>query len=412
MSQRIVWVVGAGFSQPLGGPLLGDLFTPASKGNLEARYPRARFPQLDDPAADLVRWLYRWGLAEEVSMGLSGWIRGERLWVNTEEFLDYLDTAVALGSESPGWRRLWPLIERYAASRSIPGNPPLSFVGPGQRQHVADTARRLLAAECSAFLPLITEGPPSFERWTPYQAWWRRVQPGQTIISFNYDLVVERLGMEEPHKLFVVPPGAKDMPADKVPLIKLHGSLNWRRMPGTGVPDRFETERGEEFALGCEDYELAIASPGLTKQRAVRDYFSALWTRAEEALAVADAVVFIGYRFPPTDSEALSRLLTAIGKNDNMYLALHTVLGPKRSDDVVRLHSLLRYAARAGGRTHVGYISSPSYPEDRTVRDQLEDSASEGERFYTLVSQDLWSQDFLLVAEPSELLEPYLIKWE
>jgi len=248
-------------------------------------------------------------------------------------------------------------------------------------------------------------GPVSFERWKPYQTWWSSLQPGQTIISFNYDLVIERLASEDTGKLVVVMPqtevpGACN-PGKAVRLIKLHGSVNWRRLPEAASPDRCRLQ-SDDFAITCEDEELAIASPGLTKQRMVKDDFSSLWVHAEAALRAAKAIVFVGYRFPPTDSEALARLLAAIGANESPYLALHTVLGSTRGDDERRLHSLLRYAARVKGRKHTS----------RVGMDALDGMGQGGLRLYTLVSQGLWAQDFLLVAQQHELLQPYLVNWE
>ncbi len=407
MSERIVWVLGAGFSRPLGGPLLGDLFTTASAGNLDARYPRASYPLLHSDAADFVRWLYRWGLGEDAALpaGIgSANPTHERLWENAEEFLEYLDTAVTMGAESPGWRRIAPLVNRYVTSINMYRNPSTHVMldtESATRRAIANAARRLLAAECSAFLPSANEQSPS-ERWTPYRQWWKTVRLEQTIISFNYDLVVERLDSESPTKLYVVPPGPKrELPLDKVPLIKLHGSVDWLRIPGQGVPDTFAARQAEDFAITCEDSQLAIASPGMTKQRAVRDDFASLWAQAADALAKADAVVFIGYRFPPTDSEALSQLLAALGRNNTPHLAMHIVLGPKRSDDVVRLESLLRYSARVARRT----------PTPRRTYAELEEAMRRGQHYYSLVSQALWSQDFLLVAQPHELLQSYLVEW-
>lgn len=178
----------------------------------------------------------------------------------------------------------------------------------------------------TAFLPDPSKAPPALERWKPYQTWWRNVSRGDTVVTFNYHLVLEHLARTDPGKLFVVPPGHDaDLPSGVVHVLKLHGSVDWRRLPGTGVPDRYVTGEADDFAVICEDYELAIASPGLTKQRMVKDAFSSLWMHAEVAIKGAKSIVFVGYRFPPTDSEALERLLGAIGENSELYLALHTV---------------------------------------------------------------------------------------
>jgi hypothetical protein len=44
-------------------------------------------------------------------------------------------------------------------------------------------------------------------------------------------------------------------------------------------------------------------------------FFQSLWDDATEALREPRLIVFIGYRFPPTDTEAARRLLAAIADN-------------------------------------------------------------------------------------------------
>ena len=56
----------------------------------------------------------------------------------------------------------------------------------------------------------------------------------------------------------------------------------------------------------------------------------------------------IGYRFPPTDAEALVRLLGAISENSSQRLKLLTVLGPNTSSpDTIRLAALLKQSVRS-----------------------------------------------------------------
>jgi hypothetical protein len=47
MSKR-VWILGAGFSQPAGGPLLKDLFRLAPPSTWENAFPSDVFPDLAD----------------------------------------------------------------------------------------------------------------------------------------------------------------------------------------------------------------------------------------------------------------------------------------------------------------------------------------------------------------------------
>src|SRR5205823_2681786 len=96
------------------------------------------------------------------------------------------------------------------------------------------------------------------------------------------------------------------------------------------------------LALDCGDDELSIAAPGPSKQSLSAGAFQPYWEQAMEALRTASAIVFVGYRFPPTDAEARERLLGAIRENTQEYLAVHTVLGPStNSDDSRRLSGLV-----------------------------------------------------------------------
>ena len=40
----VVWILGAGFSKPLGGPLLVDLFAPNAIQEMEAQFPPETYP--------------------------------------------------------------------------------------------------------------------------------------------------------------------------------------------------------------------------------------------------------------------------------------------------------------------------------------------------------------------------------
>lgn len=401
---HIVWVLGAGFSKPLGGPLLADLFTPASEGALKVRYSLRDYSHLYGPTPTFLRWLYRYGLKpsrDTPHVAVEENTSGEWLWENAEEFLEYVDTATHGEANSPERRRLEALIESY---RSLGGRDPVIQRDTiGTRSHIAATARRLLAAECSAFLRDVRDKSLHSEKWIPYETWWQRLTPDRkhTIITFNYDLVIERLALSIPKLAVVEPSGVAAAPLNSIPLLKLHGSVDWKRVAVTGGPVQYRTGQSDDFAVTCDDNELAIATPGLTK-RAMVGGFGALWQQAEAELIAADAIVFVGYRFPPTDSEALSRLLGAIGRNQKLYLALHTVLGPKKSDDIARLHSLLHYAAREQRREHTSVVGMEA----------VRGLGEAGRRAYTLVPQALYSQDFLLVAQMHQIEQPYLIRWD
>jgi len=84
---------------------------------------------------------------------------------------------------------------------------------------------------------------------------------------------------------------------------------------------------------------MVIGNPGPTKSK-LAQMLRPLWAKAGEALRHANAIVFIGYRFPPTDTYAAKFILDAIEANDNesKYMAVHVVLGRETgSPDSVRL---------------------------------------------------------------------------
>jgi hypothetical protein len=54
----------------------------------------------------------------------------------------------------------------------------------------------MLAAECSAYFEQADTG---FDKWSPYCTWLARRTPADTVVTFNYDLVLETIARK--HKL-------------------------------------------------------------------------------------------------------------------------------------------------------------------------------------------------------------------
>jgi hypothetical protein len=108
----------------------------------------------------------------------------------------------------------------------------------------------------------------------------------------------------------------------------------------------------------------------------VSEFLKDIWHVAEIVLRKADVVIFVGYRFPPTDAEARGRLLGALMRNSAPDLRLYTVLGPNDDPDNRRLETLLRYATA-----------------------QREAGQGKVERVH------LWAQDFMSVYQPELLFK-------
>lgn len=381
MSMR-VWILGAGFSRPLGGPLLNELMRPEVRNHLEASYPRKVFKRMDDLFHEIVLHLYAYGsrFKEGTPPGVPAQA-GELIWTDAEQFLDYLDTAASKGENSPAFHRLNSILNeiRYTSwGKSIPAHPSSVL-------KLSQAAKRLIAGSCSAFL---AGADPSTERWEPFLKWARQLGSEDTVITFNYDCVPEVLN-KQTKTISVVPLGQGSYVFPNARLLKLHGSVNWKIegfVPdGQGIPTGQEPIQAVpqpdfDFALKCEDHELAIASPGPMKQAVSAGWFGELWDTAERAIREASAITFIGFRFPPSDSHARGRLLGAIARNDSPYLAVHTVLGPN-SPDASRLRQLLRFSLSDRVPNPVGQRPNTN-PLSRS---------------YTLIDHPLYGEDFLSV---------------
>jgi hypothetical protein len=169
-------------------------------------------------------------------------------------------------------------------------------------------------------------------------------------------------------------------------LLKLHGSVDWEKNRSDNG-DVFVTssKARPEAALECGANQLAIATPGPSKAREAKG-FKSIWDLAKDALKQADAIVFIGFRFPETDADAREELLGAIRENnedaDMHHLSLHVVLGLP-SPQSQRLEAMLRFAVdnrRDNAFPHVG-----------------------GGRSYLLNSHPLFAQDFLALVHREKL---------
>ena len=175
---------------------------------------------------------------------------------------------------------------------------------------------------------------------------FKRVEsPGDlTIITFNYDLLLERalvlLGEKQHCETFVFPhsyrlpkvaatPGIDGLPTfpshsvsgNGMAILKLHGSINWQSVHTSQKPNPsalFNPNR----ELHVIDSQMAssrlswvrnqrrmylqpiIVPPISGKRRMMHTGVLALWRAAADALREADRIVIAGYSCPPLDLEA------------------------------------------------------------------------------------------------------------
>ena len=328
-----VWFLGAGFSRGLGAPLFRELFVSAER----VQASNLNLP----PAVGEVLNLYKLH-SEGTRSGMGV------LWRDPEEFIDILESARAPGR-----------------SKDL-----LCTISKSDPEALVDAARRLLALECSQFL---RGASTDTERWLPYLKWASQFNKTHTVISFNYDRVLEfaqqQKFRDETNFYKIVVPGqdahdgtslARNMGC--APVLKLHGSVDWVARNG-----KIETDASDGLPASVSSgNDLILAVPGPDKGEFGSRFkdIGTLWRNAEDAVKNAGRIVFLGYRFPVTDARARVRFLDAIkfAIKGNMLKTVEIILGPdEKHPDVVRMKQLLSFVCK-GSAVAPGVL--PLYVED------------------------------------------------
>lgn len=185
---------------------------------------------------------------------------------------------------------------------------------------------------------------------TAIERFARTLRPGDTVVTFNYDRLVERCltKLDIPWSF-----GMDDDQPDRIRILKMHGSLDWicfarsERRDRENVKRLFSKrdsnrERGESPLQRCGedeyDYELfqingddrlrgfieqqALAHrwglAGLGPQKRVSRVpgLGVVWEHAREALYHADHIVIVGFSFSPFDRLAQIEFARVAGGRD------------------------------------------------------------------------------------------------
>jgi hypothetical protein len=324
---RIVWILGAGFSKSLGGPMLSELLTAESLEGVLARWAGA----FEKDLPRKVQHFYAGGAKGFSNMGAVA-----RYWEHAEEFLERLDRASRAQDDDPERAVLSAFAEELSGS---PWLNKAGFTGSLFREgfeRIRLTALKIMAAECCAFL---ANPDLKSERWHPYVRWVETMSPDDTVITFNYDRVPELLGMDVPTPITLFKPRTfTRAPGGLVPkerptkVLKLHGSVSWC-MTSRGLECH-----DDQQALYCErSNQLGMATPGPSKREMIDETVTIetdddgriglqkplkpLWNAAAEAIRDATSIVFVGYRIPPSDAYTRKWLVEALRENKRMKAA-------------------------------------------------------------------------------------------
>ena len=182
-----------------------------------------------------------------------------------------------------------------------------------------------------------------------------------SFITFNYDTCLEYglvrrtlgidYGLNEP---FIDP--AEDRYQLRMPVLKLHGSINWARCPNCAkiVPTEIDPWRnittidlvdtpvlrlnlgsriaGKHHSCGTPlEPEPVSVPPTWNKSASTRD-LEMVWQRAAREIGSAENIIVIGYSFPKTDM--FFKYLFALGSHSDTHLESFTVINGPNSEAV------------------------------------------------------------------------------
>lgn len=229
------------------------------------------------------------------------------------------------------------------------------FLAPGNTKYSATKLRERRAHLLDALSAVLEESVDVTRKSSPavkspcthHRALVEALGPADTIISFNYDCLIDHAlrtsararwsarygyGLPKPSRLDdsgveVWSGGPTSIKQnDTIRLLKLHGSLNWREWPSD--PDALIRLREKIYKQnGQKAYE--IIPPEFLKA-VEREPFQTLWKRAASALKSAETIAMVGFSFPPTDQlvEAMFRMAL----EENRKLKRLVIVNPSKID--------------------------------------------------------------------------------
>lgn len=311
----IVLILGAGASRSMGTPLMGDFFNIAARlsshASIKDHYSRVLPVLIELQRAALKSSLAPTNLEEVwVAMELArlagrlGQLGSEQVELAEQSFLTLIEQVieqsgkVSLGSTVDNHRVPWP---------------------SGFYEKLASVlADRILAN---------SRNGATF--------------PSVAIITFNYDVLLDaalaaryvRYDYGWSHSIA----------SESVPLLKVHGSLNWFALSDADAPTDSVLDFAQAFdasggfkPIRCRDcflssqpsktdYRTVIVAPSDSKLQG-RRRLTTVWKHAAEHLSRARAIVTVGYSLPSSD--AFFRPFFGVSTISDSYLERFTVIDP------------------------------------------------------------------------------------
>lgn len=162
------------------------------------------------------------------------------------------------------------------------------------------------------------------------QKWAKCIKEGDTIISFNWDLIHET-GLWNAEKWHFScgygfkPNNVVELIQSKVTILKLHGSANWGfNNEGDVGPPLIDYSSGFFKgsllinSSGMSDWGYSLILPSYLKAPAEEPSLIPLWQQAHKALRKAEEIIILGYSLPEADVPSRTLLSTSLTVNKDL----------------------------------------------------------------------------------------------
>jgi hypothetical protein len=328
-----VYILGAGFSYPMGGPLFRELFST----HYNRIVPEIEF-QVNPEAWILSR------IAKEVPYVFER-LKKATNNADAEQFLELCSY-----SNLPGYA--WFLnsfLKELPWIQSAYVDSGMPFSESDAELHCVNGTLIRLGLETSHFVNIT---PPGSERWIPYDNWFHRLGKSDTIITLNYDLLVESLALRANRPFHERRFNGRDelrlvdelldqneKHPDLPMLCKLHGSVDWIVQNGKAYAKRFNVY--DYF----EGLPPLLGTPGTGKVGLSKGSLDKVWLTALDRIRSAHVISIVGYSLPETDNDFRIKLLNSITGTLGNLKAINIVLGPP-TPHTQRARAILEQATR------------------------------------------------------------------
>lgn len=179
------------------------------------------------------------------------------------------------------------------------------------------------------------------------ERWGKRLQPGDVVLTFNWDILHEivfwRSGIWSYKDGYGFSCGSQghDERSSATLLLKLHGSVNWVQREESDPVSEFANIG--DFFVGSRDWDSRphfdqaqidsgrkLVLPTYLKDISSNRILLELWTKARTLLATAREITVLGYSLNRVDHPA--RLLFGTALSDNHSLDSVTVVAPDQTE--------------------------------------------------------------------------------